>query len=214
MLRRDNFFLPESFFDLSSFPYAKLFLKQNPVWESVSAINPFISSLFLSGKIRGNYSKDIYVGQNCVIDSTAKIIGPVIICDGVRVGFNALIRGSVIIGVGSVIGHSVEIKNSVVLNSSSISHFNYVGDSILGNRVNFGAGSITANLRLDNKPVSIKILGKEKIETGLKKLGSIIGDDAKVGAHVVLNPGTLLAKNTFIYPLLNISGYNSGVVKK
>lgn len=212
MLRQDSRFLPEEFFDLTDFVFPELF-SYEPIWITVSKVNSFLTSLFETKKVKGNYSENVYIEDNVEIDSTAKIIGPVIICSGARVGFNSLVRGSVIIGKNSTIGHAVEIKNSVVLNNSSVPHFNYVGDSIIGSNVNIGAGTITANLRLDKKTVPINLNRSKKIETDLRKLGSIIGDESNIGAHVVLNPGTILAKKTFVYPLLNISGYNFGTVK-
>lgn len=212
MLRQDSRFLPEEFFDLTDFVFPELF-SRGPVWTTVSKVNSFLASLFETKKIKGNYSENVFIEENVEIDSTAKVIGPAVICSGARVGFNSFIRGSVIIGKNSTIGHAVEIKNSVVMNNSSVPHFNYVGDSIIGNNVNIGAGTVTANLRLDKKTVAINLSREEKIETDLKKLGSIMGDNSNVGAHVVLNPGTILAKKTFVYPLLNISGYNFGTVK-
>jgi UDP-N-acetylglucosamine diphosphorylase / glucose-1-phosphate thymidylyltransferase / UDP-N-acetylgalactosamine diphosphorylase / glucosamine-1-phosphate N-acetyltransferase / galactosamine-1-phosphate N-acetyltransferase len=112
----------------------------------------------------------------------------------------------VLIGDSCVVGHDTEVKHSIFFNGASAAHFNYVGDSILGNGSNLGAGVKCANLRLDHQPVCVMVLG-EKVDTGLLKLGAIIGDGAKVGCNCVLNPGTILGKNSFCFPCLNVHGF-------
>ena len=116
------------------------------------------------------------------------------------------LREFVILGDQCVVGHTTEIKNSVLMNGSIAAHFCYVGDSILGSRVNLGAGVKCANLRLDRREVFVDFQG-EKINTGLKKLGAILGEDVQIGCNCVLNPGTLVGKKSVIHPLLNVGGF-------
>ena len=121
---------------------------------------------------------------------------------GCTLRHNAYLRGNVIIGENTVIGNSSEIKNSIIISNSQIPHFNYVGDSILGNRVHLGAGVILANLRFDNKNIRV-----EKEETNLRKIGAFIGDNTQIGCNSVILPGTVIAKNSLIMPLSKIGGF-------
>ena len=144
--------------------------------------------------------KNVWVHKSCSIDSNVLIIGPAIIMDNTVLRHNAYIRENVIIGRNSVIGNSCEIKNSIIMDNVQIPHFNYVGDSILGNNSHLGAGVIIANLRLDRKNVSV-----EKEETSLRKVGAFIGDSTEIGCNSVVYPGTVLEKNSVIYPLSQVS---------
>jgi NDP-sugar pyrophosphorylase family protein len=123
-----------------------------------------------------------------------------------QVRHGAYIRGGFICGNKCVIGHDTEIKNSIFLNGTQAAHFAYVGDSILGNRVNLGAGTKCANLRLDHGQIFVSIIG-QKIATGLKKFGAIIADDCQLGCNSVTNPGTLMAKNSCSMPCINFGGF-------
>ena len=151
----------------------------------------------------------ISIGKGTVVEPGAYIAGPCIIGQNCQVRNGAYIRGNVIIGDDCVVGHATEIKGSILLNRVCASHFNYVGDSILGNDVNLGAGLVCANLRLDRQKVSIHYKN-QKIPTPLKKLGAIVGDGSQLGCNSVLNPGTVLGKKVFCSPCLNISGYIPG----
>lgn len=146
---------------------------------------------------------DIVIGEGTVIETGALIKGPTVIgarCD-VRQG--AYIRGGCIFGDGCVIGHATEVKDSVFLDGAKAGHFAYVGDSILGNRVNLGAGTKLANLKIIESPVRVRVEG-EIHDTGLRKFGAIIGDDSELGCNSVTNPGTLLGKHCLVYPCVSV----------
>ena len=144
------------------------------------------------------------IGQNTKIATTATIIAPTIIGHESEVRHGAFIRGDVITGIGCVIGNSCEIKNSIILDHAQIPHFNYVGDSIIGNYAHLGAGAVCSNLKSDKSLIIVK--SKPEIETGLKKLGAVLGDHAEVGCGCVLNPGTIICNNSRVYPLMSIRG--------
>ena len=174
-------------------------------WEILPRIKEYVKKLIEMG-ITGYtlIAKDVLVGENVKIYETATIVGPTIIGSGTEVRPGAFVRGAVITGENCVIGNSTEIKNSVLLNNVQVPHYNYVGDSILGNHSHMGAGAVCSNLKADGKPVVIH--GKSNIETGLRKIGGILGDGADVGCGCVLNPGTVIGKNTSVYPLTAVRG--------
>ncbi len=200
-------FPSESFFDLPRFAYKDIFQNIGNAWESLSFISSYINSLFEKGIIKGNFNgrEDIFVGEGATIHKGAEIIGPAIIGRNCVVDHASLIRGGCVIGDNCRIGHAVEVKHAIFLNDVSASHLSYVGDSIVGNGVNISGGTIIANYRLDKKTVTVKYKNK-KIDTGLLKFGSIIGDGTRIGVNSVLNPGTIIGKNCLIYPLHSISG--------
>ena len=134
-----------------------------------------------------------YIGENCII------------CKDAEVRHCAFIRKNAIIGEGAVVGNSTELKNVILFNKVQVPHYNYVGDSILGYKAHMGAGSITSNVKSDKKLVVIK-MGDKKIETGIKKIGAMIGDNVEIGCGSVLNPGTIIGKNTNVYPLSSVRG--------
>ena len=148
--------------------------------------------------------KDVLVGQNVKIAKTATIIGPTIIGNNVEIRPGAYIRGSVIVGDECVVGNSSELKNAVLMRHAQVPHYNYVGDSIVGNYAHMGAGSILSNLKSDGK--NIVLHGEEEHETGLRKIGGFLGDHADIGCGSVLNPGTVIGKNTQVYPLSMLRG--------
>ncbi len=176
-------------------------------WDVLPHIEEFILEL---GK---SLNKDEYeqLGENVWIHKSAKVyksayIGEnCIICEGAEVRHCAFIRKNAIIGKNAVVGNSTELKNVILFNNVQVPHYNYVGDSILGLKSHMGAGSITSNIKSDKKPIIIKN-GKQKIETGMKKIGAMIGDNVEVGCGSVLNPGTIIGKNTNIYPLSSVRG--------
>ena len=176
-------------------------------WEVLPHIEEFILEL---GK---TLNKEEYkqVGENVWIHKSAKVyksayIGEnCIICEGAEVRHCAFIRKNAIIGKNAVVGNSTELKNVILFNNVQVPHYNYVGDSILGYKSHMGAGSITSNVKSDKKLVVIKN-GNEKIETGMKKIGAMLGDNVEVGCGSVLNPGTIIGKNTNIYPLSSVRG--------
>ena len=183
-------------------------------WELLSQIKDYIYECF-GHKIDG-YSficENVLVGENVKIHPSATIEGPAIIGANTEIRPGAFIRGSVIIGEGCVIGNSTEIKNSILLDYVQVPHYNYVGDSILGNKSHMGAGSICSNLRSDGRDVIIH--ASEDIRTGLRKVGAFLGDGADIGCGCVLNPGTVIGKNTRVYPLTMTRGvYGSDLIVK
>ena len=133
------------------------------------------------------------------------VTGPCIIGENTEVRPGAFIRGKALVGNDCVIGNSTELKNVIIFNHVQVPHYNYVGDSILGFYSHMGAGSITSNVKSDKTLVVVKD-GKEEIETGLKKFGAMLGDHVEVGCNSVLNPGTVIGRNTNIYPLSRVRG--------
>ena len=148
----------------------------------------------------------VYISRSAKIDSSAKIEGACIIGKGAVLRKGAYVRGNCIIGDGCVIGNSSEIKNSILFNECQVPHFNYVGDSILGYKAHLGAGAKISNLKSDKTNVCITVNG-EKLKTDLKKLGAILGDRVEIGCNAVLNPGTVIGRNTTVYPLSSVRGY-------
>ena len=200
-----NTFTPETFFDLIDFPFKDLFLGIENVWEVLPKMDEFIHKQFKNGDIKGNYKENIYIGEGTMVHETALIVGPALIGKNVTIAHGSYIRGGCIIGDNINVGHGSEIKHTVLLNNSKVPHLNYVCDSIVGNKVNFGVGAVVANYRLDKQPIRIKMNG-ETIETGLRKLGAILGDNSSIGANAVLNPGTILGKGAIVYPLTSVTG--------
>jgi NDP-sugar pyrophosphorylase family protein len=149
--------------------------------------------------------EDVIIGEGTTIEHGAMIKGPTIIGRNCEIRKGAYFRGNVVIGDDCIIGNSTELKNCVVLNKAQICHFNYVGDSVLGEGAHLSAGVITSNLKLDQKEVVVRNQ-ENSIETGLKKFGSIVGDYCEVGCNVVLNPGSILGKRCVIYPGAIIRG--------
>lgn len=174
-------------------------------WEMLPKIKEYAKELIEKG-IEGYtlISEDVLVGENVKIYESATIEGPCIIGSGCEVRPGAFIRGSVITGEGCVIGNSSELKNCILLDKVQIPHYNYIGDSVLGNKAHTGAGTICSNLKSDGKPVVIH--GDVEYETGLRKIGGILGDGADVGCGSVINPGTVIGKNTSVYPLTALRG--------
>ena len=176
-------------------------------WEVLPKINNFIVTLgnSLSTEEYDKISEDVWVSKTAKIAPTAYILGPTIIGKDTEIRHCAFIRGNAIIGDNCVVGNSTELKNVILFNNVQVPHYNYVGDSILGYRSHMGAGSITSNVKSDKKLVIIKN-GDENIETGLKKFGAMIGDNVEIGCGSVLNPGSIIGKNSNIYPLSSVRG--------
>ena len=187
-------------------PYLKdLFAKFKYPWEMLPEIKSYILELIEKG-LDGfeEISENVYVGKNVKIYPTVTIEGPAIIGSGTEIRPGAFIRGSVITGENCVIGNSSELKNCVLLENVQVPHYNYVGDSVLGNKAHMGAGSICSNLKTDGKAVVIH--GDKEYETGLRKIGGILADGADIGCGCVLNPGTVIGRNTSVYPLNALRG--------
>lgn len=150
-------------------------------------------------------SEDVWISKDAVVSETAYLGGPLIVCRGAEIRHAAFIRGNAVIGDGAVVGNSTELKNCVLFESVQVPHYNYVGDSILGYGAHLGAGAVTSNLRSDKKKVVIHF-EDENTETGMKKLGAIVGDGADIGCGAVLCPGAVVGKNTVVYPLSIVRG--------
>ena len=176
-------------------------------WEVLPKIKEFI--LELGEKLdKTQYEKigeNIWAAKDARIAKSAYIAGPTIIGKNAEIRHSAFIRGCAIIGENTVVGNSTELKNVILFNNVQVPHYNYVGDSILGYKAHMGAGSITSNVKSDKKLVVVKN-GKEQIQTNLKKFGAIIGDKVEVGCNSVLNPGSVIGRNTNIYPLSCVRG--------
>ena len=176
-------------------------------WEALAGISDFIKELgpTLDPEIYEKRGEDIWVAKSAAVAPTACLNGPLIIDEDAEIRHCAFIRGSAIIGKGSVVGNSTEIKNDIIFNTVQVPHYNYVGDSILGYKSHMGAGSITSNVKSDKTLVVVKN-GEEKIETGLKKMGAMLGDHVEVGCNSVLNPGTVIGRNSNVYPTSCVRG--------
>lgn len=187
-------------------PYLKeLFDGAEYPWEMLPNIKGYILSLIEKGLPEFTELKPgVWVGKDVKIADFVTIEAPAIIGHGTEIRPGAYIRGSVITGSNCVMGNSSEFKNCVLLDRVQVPHYNYVGDSVLGNKAHMGAGSICSNLKSDGKAVVIH--GDEDIVTGLRKIGGILADGADVGCGCIVNPGTVIGKNTSIYPLTSLRG--------
>ncbi len=202
MFRTDNYFdvtktLAQYMFDGIEYP-----------WEVLPRIEAFILQLgpMLPADEYEQKGENIWIAKSATVAETASITGPCIIDANAQIRHCAFIRGNAIIGKGAVVGNSCEIKNSILFDEVEAPHYNYVGDSILGYKSHLGAGAITSNIKNDKKNVVVKFpLGE--LETGLRKMGALVGDGVQVGCNTVLNPGTVIGKNTRIYPLNSVRGW-------
>lgn len=174
-------------------------------WEVLPKIGDFIKKLgnTLDEAEYEKRGEDVWIAKSAVVAPTAYIHGPAIIGKEAEVRHCAFIRGNAIVGEGAVVGNSTELKNVVLFNKVQVPHYNYVGDSILGYKAHMGAGSITSNVKSDKQLVVVKN-GKERMETGLKKFGAMLGDEVEVGCGTVLNPGSVVGPHTNIYPLSSV----------
>lgn len=202
---------PSDLFDLSRFAHSNLFQVEH-VWLVLPNIESYVRNLKL-GELRGTISPSAYlvnpesisIGEGSVVEPGAYIQGPCWIGKNCTIRHGAYIRGSVLTGDHCVIGHDTEVKNAVFLNHAHAAHFAYVGDSILGNYVNLGAGTKCANFKLDQGKIAINYEG-QKIATGLRKFGAIIGDYTQLGCNSVTNPGTIIGSYVRCYPCVNFGG--------
>ena len=176
-------------------------------WEALPHIGDFITELgaTLPDSEYKKVGKNIWIHKSVKMPPTSCIMGPAIICQDAEIRHGAFIRGNVIIGAGAVVGNSVELKNVVLFDKVQVPHYNYVGDSILGYKAHMGAASLTSNVKSDKTLVKVHAEDGD-IETGLKKFGAMVGDEVEVGCGSVLNPGTVIGKNSNIYPLSSVRG--------
>lgn len=176
-------------------------------WEVLSKIEEYILKIGeeLSKEDYNKVGENVWIAKSAKVAPTAYINGPAIIGENAEVRHCAFIRGNAIVGNNAVVGNSTELKNVILFNNVQVPHYNYVGDSILGYKAHMGAGSITSNVKSDKKLVVIKN-GDEMIETDRKKVGAMIGDNVEVGCGSVLNPGTVIGRDSNIYPLSSVRG--------
>ena len=195
-------------FDLSKSLAEPLLSKTEYPWEALPQIRDFILNLIpsLDKSVYEEVMPTVWIAKSAKIAPSADITGPTIIGENTEIRPSAFIRGSALIGNGCVIGHSTEVKNAIIFDSVQIPHYNYVGDSILGYRSHLGAGAVTSNVKSDKTLVTVKVNG-EKIPTGLKKFGAMVGDYVEIGCNTVLCPGTVIGRNSNVYPLSRVRGF-------
>ena len=194
-------------YDLNETIAGELFEGATYPWEVLPKIHDFIIALGekLPEDIYEKRGENIWVAKNAKVAPTACLNGPLIIDEEAEVRHCAFVRGNAIVGKGAVVGNSTELKNVVLFNKVQVPHYNYVGDSVLGFKSHMGAGSITSNVKSDKTLVVVKSQD-EKIETGLKKMGAMLGDRVEVGCNSVLNPGTVIGKDSNVYPTSCVRG--------
>lgn len=194
-------------YDLKETIAAELFEGAVYPWELLPKIHDFILELGarLPEDLYEKRGENIWVAKSAKVAPTACLNGPLIIDEKAEVRHCAFIRGNAIVGKGAVVGNSTELKNVILFNKVQVPHYNYVGDSILGYKAHMGAGSITSNVKSDKTLVTVK--GAEVcMETGLKKMGAMLGDNVEVGCNSVLNPGTVIGRNSNVYPVSMVRG--------
>lgn len=198
----------QALFDQNETIAAQLFEETEYPWEILPKIGDFILAVgpTLPEEEYEDWGNNIWVAKSAKLAPTTFLNGPVIVGKQAELRHCCFIRGNAIIGEGAVVGNSTELKNVILFNRVQVPHYNYVGDSILGCRAHMGAGSITSNVKSDKTLVTIRT-EEGRIETGLKKMGAVLGDGVEVGCNSVLNPGTVVGKNTNIYPLSSVRGY-------
>ena len=188
-------------------PFAPFFPADAAPWTWLASIAPALTRARVPAGVHINTdSGEVYFSQNIKFPAQATIIGPAWIGPDTEIRPGAFIRGNVIIGANCVIGNSCEFKNCLLMDGVQVPHFSYVGDSLLGNRAHLGAGVICSNLRLDQKPVTVRT-SAGTVDTGLRKLGAILGDAAEVGCNAVLQPGAILGKRALVAPTVAFAGY-------
>ena len=197
----------ENLYDLTETIAAELFTEAEYPWEVLPRIHDFILELGkrLPEEIYEKRGEDIWVAKNAKVAPTACLNGPLNIDEEAEIRHCAFVRGNAIVGKGAVVGNSTELTNVILFNKVQVPHYNYVGDSVLGFKSHMGAGSITSNVKSDKTLVVVKN-GEEKIETGLKKMGAMLGDHVEVGCNSVLNPGTVIGRNSNVYPTSCVRG--------
>jgi NDP-sugar pyrophosphorylase family protein len=176
-------------------------------WEILSNIKSLILELG-AGLPKSDYeqvTEHIWIAKDALVAPSAALNGPLIIGHETEVRHCAYLRGNAFIGDGCVVGNSTELKNVILMNQVQVPHYNYVGDSVLGFKAHMGAGSITSNVKSDKSLVTVRI-GEEKLETGLKKFGAILGDKVEIGCNSVLNPGSIVGRSSHVYPLSMVRG--------
>lgn len=194
-------------FDLTHTAAAALLEKTEFPWEALGSISETILEIgrTLSEEEYDHPQEDVWIAKDAVVFPSAYIHGPCIVGHNTEVRHCAFIRGSALVGNDCVVGNSTELKNVILFDTVQVPHYNYVGDSILGYKAHMGAGSITSNVKGDRTNVVVKT-PEENFETGKKKFGAMLGDGAEIGCNSVLNPGTIIGRNSQIYPVSSVRG--------
>ncbi len=203
-------FKPGDLFDLAQTEHAALFAGVEHAWEALRGLKDYVEAQVkpeLRNRCDGRaYIGDrVFIGEGTVVEDGAMIKGPAIIGRNCQIRHNAYIREHVLIGDNCVVGNSCELKHSLLFNHCAVPHFNYVGDSILGHKAHLGAGVKISNVKLVPGNVLVEFEGKH-LDSGLRKFGALLGDHAEVGCNTVLNPGSILGRNSLVYPNVNWRG--------
>ena len=198
----------ENLFDFTKTIAKEFFESAEYPWELLPGISDYIMKLgeTLPSEKFDRIGDNVWVAKSAKIASTAYLGGPLIIDEDAEVRHCAFIRGSAIVGKGAVVGNSTELKNCILFDSVQVPHYNYVGDSIYGYKAHTGAGTITSNLKADKSHVTVNFRG-ERVETGVKKFGAMVGDFGDIGCNTVMNPGSVIGRGTNVYPLSFVRGY-------
>jgi NDP-sugar pyrophosphorylase family protein len=204
-------FKPADLFDLAQTEHAALFAGCEHAWEALKKLNAYLAATLrpaLHNRCDGVafIGPDVFIGEGTVVEDGAMIKGPALIGRHCTIRHNAYIRDQVIVGDHCLIGNACELKHALLFNDCQVPHFNYVGDSILGHRAHLGAGVILSNLKVVPGNVTVEVDGRP-FDTGLRKFGALIGDDAQVGCNAVLNPGSILGRGSLVYPCTNWRGH-------
>jgi len=203
-------FMAENLFDLSQTEYAALLEGEGPAWKALARISKFLAANLQAANHatvspKAVIGENVFLSEGTVVEPGATIDGPAIIGANCQIRHNAYIRANVIIGDNCMIGNSCELKNALLFNDCQVPHFNYVGDSILGHHAHLGAGVVLSNFKSLPGNVTVQH-GDEKIDTGLRKFGALIGDHTEIGCNSVLNPGSIIGRGSVIYPNINWRG--------
>lgn len=203
-------FSSSEYLDLTHVPYPELFEGDEPVWKVLARIGDFFNDKARSGvegriDPRATIIGEVFIDEGTVIEANTLIRGPAYIGKNCEVRSGAYVRGNVIVGNGVILGNSCEFKNAILFDGVQVPHFSYVGDSILGHKAHLGAGVTLSNVKLIPGNVEVDT-GGERIDSGLRKFGAIIGDHAEIGCNCVLNPGSIIGRNSALYPNLSWRG--------
>ncbi len=210
------------YFDLATFEHAAVFAPDEPVWNALGSALDQLLSAWGRWEILSDLPTSVHVlegpvfiGRDCIVEPGVVLRGPLVVGDGCQIRTGAYLRGSVLLGRGCVVGAHSEIKRSILLDGAHAPHQNYVGDSILGARVNLGAGTILSNVKNVGREVTFRH-GDRVVRTGLRKFGAVLGDGCKTGCNTVLNPGVLLGPGSVTYPTvcLRSGAYAAGTLVK
>src|SRR5215467_6991830 len=203
-------FKPADLFDLAQTEHAALFQGCQYAWQVLTKIQGYLGAHLrpgLNNQCEGvaYIGQQVFIGQGTLVEDGAMIKGPAIIGRNCQIRHNAYIREQVIIGDHCVVGNSCEIKNSVLFNGAVAPHFNYVGDSILGHKAHLGAGVKISNFKITSGNIIVEVEGRP-LDTGLRKFGALLGDNAEIGCNAVLNPGSIIGRGSVVYPNTNWRG--------